>query len=359
MSKFFGDKKGMSTLMMVLEILLILFAAYSIFSLASNYTSSESTNKIILADDIKMMIDTLVGTPGEAVVQYPGNVSKYTIVLGSSSVSVFIKGEGDQQKVVRYFSLPQGYQAFGTVDGKDTLCLEKDQKNIILRDCKASVLVKSEEKLPGFEPVETGPSFYGIPITGDKIVFVIDHSISMQALSEWKFAEAETTIKKNGDRKLDIAAWQLKIALEQLPDGKSFNIIFFNSEFDTAFPTLQELNSENRMKAYEFADGLDAIGGTNIYAPLSKALTYEGVDIIFLLTDGRSYEGISDPDVLIQKIEEDNVNKVKINTIGVFTITGQETSEEKNDKEIGIKLLKGLAEQNDGVFAFQGDDNNG
>ena len=134
------DKKGITTLMMVLEIIIILFAAYSIFSIASRYASSETTNKIIIADDIKMMADTLVGTPGEAVVQYPGNVSKYTFILSSSSVSVFIKGEGEQKKIVRYFSLPEGYQAFGTLEGRDNLCLGKEKKKIVLKECK-------EEKL--------------------------------------------------------------------------------------------------------------------------------------------------------------------------------------------------------------------
>lgn len=129
------DKRGITTLMMILEIIIILLASYSIFSLASKFASSETTNKIIIADDIKMMVDTLVGTPGEAVVQYPGNVSKYTFILSSSSVSVFIKGEGDQKKIMRYFSLPEGYQAFGTLENGDNLCLVKEKKKIVLREC--------------------------------------------------------------------------------------------------------------------------------------------------------------------------------------------------------------------------------
>ena len=122
--------------MMILEILIILLASYSIFSLASKFASSETTNKIIIADDLKMMVDTLIGTPGEALVQYPGNVSKYTFILSSSSISVFIKGEGEQKKIVRHFSLPEGYQAFGTLENGDSLCLRKEKKMIVLRECK-------------------------------------------------------------------------------------------------------------------------------------------------------------------------------------------------------------------------------
>lgn len=138
------NKKAITTLMMVLEIIIILFASYVIFSIASKYASSETANKIILADDLKMMIDTLVGTPGEAAVQYPENVSKYTFILSSGSVSVFIKGEGEQKKIIRYFSLPEGYQAFGTLEGKDTLCLEKEKKKIVLRECKLEAATKTE-----------------------------------------------------------------------------------------------------------------------------------------------------------------------------------------------------------------------
>lgn len=142
-------KKGITTLMMILEIIIVLISAYSIFNLASKYASSETTNKIIIVDDLKMMVNTLVGTPGEAVVQYPGNVSKYTFILSSSSVTVFIKGEGEQKKIVRHFSLPEGYQAFGTLEGKDNLCLEKEKKKMVLRECAGVAAVNTAAIVPG------------------------------------------------------------------------------------------------------------------------------------------------------------------------------------------------------------------
>ena len=130
--------------MMILEIIIILISAASIFGIASKFASSETTNKIVIADDIKMMVDTLVGTPGEAAVKYPEDVSKYTFVMSSSpvssgsvsgSVSIFIKGEGEHKKIIRYFSLPEGYQAFGTLEDRDYLCLTKEKKKIVLQEC--------------------------------------------------------------------------------------------------------------------------------------------------------------------------------------------------------------------------------
>ena len=129
------DKRGITTLMMILEIIIILISAASIFGIASKFASSETTNKIVIADDIKMMMDTLIGTPGEAMVQYPEPVSKYAFILSSSSITVFIKGEGEQQKIIRYFSLPEGYQAFGTLEDRDHLCLTKEKKKILLQEC--------------------------------------------------------------------------------------------------------------------------------------------------------------------------------------------------------------------------------
>lgn len=122
--------------MMIFEVLIVLFVIYSYFQIAEAYASSETVNKINLAEDIRMMADTLVGTPGDVVVQYPGNVSKYAFILSSSSVTVFIKGEGEQQKVTRYFFLPEGYEAFGTLEGKETLCVEKEKRRILLRECR-------------------------------------------------------------------------------------------------------------------------------------------------------------------------------------------------------------------------------
>ncbi len=348
-ASLFSSKKAasVSIFMMIAEILAVLIFSYSFIQIAQTYASSETIEKITIADDIKMMIDTFAGIPGDAAAQYPGNVSKYTFILSSSSITVFVSGEGEQKQIVRYFSLPQGYNAFGTVEGKEALCLEKEKQRFLLRECEKAIPSTVSSS------AAEGPSFYGIPVTGDNIVLVIDRSSSMLGPSEWAFPGDETGIEEAGDSKLDAAVWQLKKLLAELPDGKHLNLVFFNDEFDTVFQELEELNPETREKASRFADGLEAYGGTNIYAPLNKALSFEGVETIFLLTDGRPYEGVSNPDKFLQKIGEDNVRKVKINTVGVFSITGKEGSDARIDKEIGIKVLKGLAEDSGGTFVQQ------
>lgn len=362
------DKRGMTTVMMVLEILLILIASYSIFNIASQYASSDTTNKIILIEDIKMMIDTLIGTPGDAVVRYPGDVSGYTLILGQSSISGYLTEQGEGSKLTRYVSLPDAYQGFGTLQGESSLCLEKKNNKIILGKC-GELEAQQEQPAPDTTsdttlPAPEGPSFYGIPITGDRIVFVVDRSSSMGiGKSEWDFPEYDTNIEPNGDTKLDAAVWQFKVALEQLPDGKYFNVIFFNQgtgstkllyDGDQMLASdLIALNAQSRGDAYGLADSLTSYGGTNLYDPLQKALSFENVDTIFLLTDGRPSLGVIDTDTFVSQIQQNNVENIRINTIGVFAITGRERAEERQDKELGIELLRRLAETNGGTFVQQ------
>ena len=129
-----------------------------------------------------MMIDTFAGIPGDAAAQYPGNVSKYTFILSSSSITVFVSGEGEQKQIVRYFSLPQGYNAFGTVEGKKRCVWKKKNRD----SCYVSVKSNTLHRLFFGRRVTV---FYGIPVTGDNIVLVIDRSSSMLVSSEWAFPE--------------------------------------------------------------------------------------------------------------------------------------------------------------------------
>lgn len=129
------NSKAASTLMIVFELLVVIMVIFMTMSIAKTYASSETTRKIILANDITMMIDTLVGTPGDAVVEYPSETSKYFFVLNHDSITVFIKKDLESQYVVRYFSLPQGYEAYGTLEEKAKLCLKKENKKITLQEC--------------------------------------------------------------------------------------------------------------------------------------------------------------------------------------------------------------------------------
>lgn len=129
------NKKGSSILMMIFEILIVLLTVYLITSIAYAYGSSTMVAKVNAAEEMRMMVDTLVGVPGEAVVEYPKNVSEFIFVLDSAGIAVFEKGQAKNLWIIREFNLPSGYKAEGSVENEAKVCLEKKEKKIILRKC--------------------------------------------------------------------------------------------------------------------------------------------------------------------------------------------------------------------------------
>ncbi len=136
--------KAASILLMIFEILVVIAVVFTTTSIAQAYGKSETVAKINVAEDLRMMIDTLVGVPGNALVKYPHDVSTFSFLLRSGSVAVFTKGEAEQLWIVRKFSLPDGYvaeAAGGVIESTKELCLEKTvektEKKILLRACPA------------------------------------------------------------------------------------------------------------------------------------------------------------------------------------------------------------------------------
>lgn len=128
-------RHAVSTLFLVFEIIILSIVIFMTFSIAKAYASSETTHKINIANDLQLMINLLVATPGDAVLAYPENLAQYTILLRSDGVQVWLPSDQDHEKIVRYFSLPKGYTTTGQLVQKEKLCLYKEQRTIILRAC--------------------------------------------------------------------------------------------------------------------------------------------------------------------------------------------------------------------------------
>lgn len=230
-----------------------------------------------------------------------------------------------------------------------------------------------------------GTTFYGIPIHSRHVVFVLDRSGSMKEPSEWEIPKDVASgpslpgadLKPAGDRKIDIARWQLKRALAMLPDGTEFNLIFYNHQWTGMSEQMLKLNATTRKQAFEFIDALEPEGRTNIYDPLERGLGFGpampgekppksaagprptvatgdkapkgGADTIFLLSDGLPNTGqIPDPDGIIAKVKEINRGKkMTINTIGVF-------GSRDRDGEAGVRLMKQLSADAGGVYSSGG-----
>lgn len=132
------NNKAESIMMMIFEILVVLMISYILVSVGRSFAESETALKITAAKDIQMMTDTLVAVPGEAVVKYPHDVSTLTFVLDTNGIAVFRKGEPENKWNVQQFFLPEGFAAEGTLEERSWLCLEKKNKKILLRECKAN-----------------------------------------------------------------------------------------------------------------------------------------------------------------------------------------------------------------------------
>ncbi len=228
------------------------------------------------------------------------------------------------------------------------------------QDVQGGRYTPRKEELPGEQ--NGGTTFYGIPVQSRNVIFVLDRSGSMEEPSDWEIpadvasgrGAGAPDIKKDGNRKIDVAKWQLKTALARLSDGVEFNVLFFNHEWTIFSPKMVKLNAGTRKAVFEFIDKLDPVGGTNVYDPLEKAFTFAGVgladkiyksniDTIFLLTDGMPNAGqIPNAEDIVVKVREMNkLKKVRINTIGVF---GQAEANE------GESFLRRLAEDSGGRY---------
>lgn len=108
------------------------------------------------------------------------------------------------------------------------------------------------------------------------IIFIIDTSGSMQGGS------------------MEQAKASLQLALLQLNNKDSFNVIAFDDDTELLFPITQMASEQNINKAQLFIDNLNADGGTEMYRPLSNALmmkkneaqSIKAIRQIIFITDG-------------------------------------------------------------------------
>ncbi len=129
------NSRAVSPILTIFEMLVVVFIVFLFVSIAKGYAHDETVLKINMAEDLALMINTLVAVPGDAVVGYPGNSSAYTIIADLSSVLVLRPDEPEINHVSRKFILPEGYVTTGVLEEKERLCLEKKEKIILLREC--------------------------------------------------------------------------------------------------------------------------------------------------------------------------------------------------------------------------------
>jgi Mg-chelatase subunit ChlD len=150
----------------------------------------------------------------------------------------------------------------------------------------------------------TTASYYGIPIRGDKLVFVIDLSGSMAA-------------EVDGKTRLAAAKEKLIEVLRQLRPAQSFGILAFGTEVGFWEKELVAATPDRVEAAAKWVDRLTLRGATNIYDSLELALSFTGVETVFLLSDGGPSAGkFTDMDEIRSAVRLQNRElSVRINTI--------------------------------------------
>jgi uncharacterized protein YegL len=179
---------------------------------------------------------------------------------------------------------------------------------------------------PGEEDLGTSP-------LDKEIIFVLDESGSMQG---YKIAQVKDTFGK---------------IIKDLPPGDYFNIISFDTTVKSYSETLMEANQEEKSKAVEFVNDLQADGKTNINEALLRALRMFSpesgrVPIIVFLTDGLPTEGVVSPHAIRQNLKDSNVANVSIFSIA-FGI----------DDESNYNFLKAMSLENYGTAEWFSPDN--
>jgi len=173
--------------------------------------------------------------------------------------------------------------------------------------------------LGGWEGLGQGRGFFGAggeEEVAHKIVYVVDRSGSMTD-------------------SIDYVKFELKRSIGELGEETEFHVIFYSSGPPVEMPTrrLVPATERNKQLAFEFIDSIIAQGETDPSKALDRAFAV-GPELVYLLTDGEFDKAIVD--------RVDRLNggdEITVHTIGFLY-------------RIGEKVLKQIAEQNNGNYKF-------
>jgi hypothetical protein len=168
------------------------------------------------------------------------------------------------------------------------------------------------------------PSYYGLPLCAQRIVFVLDMSGSMA-----------------GSR-LEMAKTELIQAVAGLPEDVHFSIVVYSDRVTSWQRNLIPANAAAKKNAAQFARGLLARGSTATYDALETAMRFDA-EAVYLLTDGRPTAGkiVAGNDIVTAVVRDNALRRMSIYTIGI------DVGPAGNDFDV---FLKGLAESNFGQY---------
>ncbi len=195
-------------------------------------------------------------------------------------------------------------------------------------------------------------TFYGLEIHSDHLAIQADYSSSMMQGAAWKPPDNSARAEPfKGSTRIDVARYELKGLLTQLPSGVRLNIIAF-----TTFLTLYDqqravpIDDSARKKMKKWVDETKVDSGTNIWDAFRRGfeiggglwnekLKSDSLDTFALMTDGDPTGRVLTKKLMLEKLSDYNrFRKIRIYTIGVEpSINGED-------------LLKEIAAQHYGAY---------
>lgn len=194
--------------------------------------------------------------------------------------------------------------------------------------------------------IVTSSQFYGIPVVGGEVAFLIDCSNSMRA----EVVGAQDGGAR-GRTRLDAARQQLLRAVQAMPASSRYHVLTFSAVVTRWNETPVPPGPDSQRQLTECVARFDYENGTDVHAALMAVLDRDDVafgapasnpiDEVFLLSDGEPVSGaVTDAELLLRVVRAVNrYQRVRIHT--VFAGDGAGT---------GADLMRRIAEQNDGVF---------
>ncbi len=147
----------------------------------------------------------------------------------------------------------------------------------------------------------TRGTFYGLYVTSQRVIFVIDVSGSMREPTSGRYAG------EAGEPRIERAKKELLQALDGLTRPALFNIVTFNFGVASWAKKSEAATDESLADAKEFVQRLGAEGGTDLYGALCRALTDPDVDTVYVLSDGEPTAGeLIDPLAIREAVAEKN-----------------------------------------------------
>mgnify|MGYP000350850303 CR=1 FL=1 len=138
---------------------------------------------------------------------------------------------------------------------------------------------------------------------GKTVSFVVDTSGSMAG------------------EKMEQARGALKYCINKLRPQDSFNVIRFSTDVESLFANPVEASKDNKRRGLEFADQLEAAGGTAIDEALAQAMRAKvgasAAHMVIFMTDGRPTVGSTDINEIVGNVKKGNQGGAKIFTFGV------------------------------------------